>query len=80
MFFGVEEGEDLGDIGGLCVCVCVESLSNVDKTTVYIGTLFQERAGKKGRSLMKTTLALVPVKMEDWRKKRKGTNRRLMER
>ena len=64
----------------LRVCACVQSLRKVNKTTVYVTILFQERAGKKGRSLMKTMLALVPVKTEGWRKKRKGTNRKLMER
>ena len=65
---------------GVCVCMFVESLSNVGKAIVYVTILFQERVGKRGRSLMKMMLALVPVKMEDWRKKRKGTNQKLMER
>ena len=59
---------------------CVESSYTVGKTTVYITIVFQKRVRKRGRSLMKMTVALVPVRKEGWRKKRKGTNQKLMER
>ena len=61
-------------------CVCAESSHNVGEATVYIAILFQERAGKRGRSPMKMMVALVPVRKEGWRKKRKGMNQKLMER
>ena len=47
---------------------------------VCITILFQERVRKRGRSLMKMMVALVPVWMVGLRRRRKETNQKLMER